>query len=1053
MPMEIVVSSAAFEHLKQSEIVRAGAGAGKTYTLTHKVMDIASAYLKENGRYPRLVVTTFTRKATQELRERLMLLALEERPDLADFVNSRSQLVISTIHGVMDLFLRRYGTHIGIDPGYRVVSALEASKLARQCVRRLVLGEPEAVDLLESFPFNKLVVLLRRLAAVLIEDPEATPFDEKAFAEIFARRARRVAGQLKEVAGQIRGETDKDSWVGMADDYLKLAGILEKPEAWAENRESFIALHEGMKIAKRAGKTPAVSEETSESAKEARDAAKEFKEPLYDPSVWTHFAGQYRRLEGLARRFAEEFRRAKLEAGTLEISDLEHFALACVRESPRAAEAFAREWDHWLIDEYQDTSPFQVELIRALSGVSPHFIVGDPQQSIYLFRGARSDVFERKEKEVLETGGTRKFLTVNRRSRPELLLFLNDFFSRLNPPFQPMDPYLGDEENKIEVDPMRNVATFFIAGPPDESSLDADAEMKAIVRYIQELLEKGVRPEDVCILARTNQTLLEAAEYLGKHRLPAHVHAASGYFDRREIRDALALLKFLVNPHDNLNTVEVLRSPWFRVPDGILAGMGRKRPVSLWEALLSERSMADEFAAVGRLQGYLQLVPKEGITGAFQRALIEAGFIDLAHVHDVSGRRESNLWKLLAQLQEEEGKQGFNPLTFIANCRQGDFSPDEENAEGDAVAAVEPDRINLMTVHVSKGLEFKHVIVPRLSQRPRVTTHEEFTYDEEARRWAIRVPYGEDRKIEASLAEADWLERFREQELREHARVLYVALTRASESVFLSWTLPVTENSWASMVKMDLSPGEHQEENFRYTVLSEAGAPKEAGEAKTVKIKARQPWRSKSGPSGALGLFETSSRDSVQVFSVSDLLERRPGPGFKADAERDIKRALAATSRGTALHRLMELLKYPSSVRLERLVSRWFPGQEDEVLKAVNFVRESKEPPLLEVIANGAVEWRFAAVESGLLIEGQIDLWGRTNSGEAWIVDYKTGNPDYKEKAFEQMSIYSLALRKSGYLLPDEKLMMAAVYPFEGEIFVKSAPSIPQVKGMLGLSG
>ena len=1046
------MSSTAFELLKQNEIVRAGAGAGKTYTLTHKVMDIADAHLKQNGRYPRLIVTTFTRKATQELRERLMLLALEERPELAEFVNSRSQLVISTIHGVMDLFLKRYGTHIGVDPGYKIVSGLEASKLARQCVRRLVLDDTEASELLESLSFNNLVSLLRRIAAVFIESPEARPFDEESFAEIFALRARKLANDFKEAARRIQSETDKETWVAMAKEYLKLGAILEEPAKWTENRERFFSLFDEMPVARRSSRgAQAVSEETAALAKSVREAAEEFREPLHDPACWVLFAGQYKRLEALARKFADEFTRAKLERGMLEISDLEHLALLCVRENPAAAESFAREWDHWLIDEYQDTSPFQVELIRALSGVSPSFIVGDPQQSIYLFRGARSDVFEKKEKEILESGGSRRLLTVNRRSRPELLLFLNDFFSRLDPPFQPMEPYLGDDEKKIEIDPSRNVATFFIAGANDSDESEDDAEMNAIVRYIQDLLENGARPEDICVLARTNQTLLETAEWLGKHRLPTHVHAASGYFDRRETRDALALLKFLVNPHDNINTVELLRSPWFKVPDGILAEAGHRRPASIWERLISENSMADEFSAVRRLQEYLQLVSKEGLTGAFQRALIESGFVDLSHMHDVSGRRESNLWKLLSRLRQEEAAQGFNPLAFIANCRQGDFSPDDANAESDAIAAVEPDRINLMTVHASKGLEFKHVILPRLSQRPRLTTHEEFTYDEDARRWAIRLPYGEDRSMTGTLAETHWLERFRVQELREHARVLYVALTRASESVFLSWTLPEANNSWASMVKLDLSPGEHQGESYRYTVVTEFEAPKDVVFDESNKVKPRSPWQAKVTPSGALGLYETSSGESLQTFSVSDLMERKPGILVKPSSERDIKRVVAATSRGTAIHRLMELLKYPSQDRLHKLVSRWFPGQEDEVLEAVNFVRGASEPPLLEIIANGAVEWRFTAVESGLLIEGQIDLWGRTNSGEAWIVDYKTGSPEFKDKAFDQMAIYSLALRKSGSVAPDEKLMIAAVYPFEAKIFVKPAPSIPQVRSLLGL--
>src|SRR3712207_2438262 len=131
MPLEYRVSNTTPQRLTVDEIVRAGAGAGKTYTLTHRVMDIADEMLRLEKRFPRVIVTTFTRKATQELRERLMLLALNEKPHLVDFVNSRSHLVVSTIHGIMDLYLKRYGANVCVDPGYTVISGQQATKLTR----------------------------------------------------------------------------------------------------------------------------------------------------------------------------------------------------------------------------------------------------------------------------------------------------------------------------------------------------------------------------------------------------------------------------------------------------------------------------------------------------------------------------------------------------------------------------------------------------------------------------------------------------------------------------------------------------------------------------------------------------------------------------------------------------------------------------------------------------------------------------------------------------------------------------------------------------------
>lgn len=1070
--MESHLPGTAPDFLKSHEIVRAGAGAGKTYALTHKVMDLADESLRSQGRFPRMIVTTFTRKATQELRERLMLLALEERPHLVDFVNSRGHLVVSTIHGIMDMYLKRYGANICVDPSYRVVGAPEAAKLARQTLRQVLFADGQPSDLLEAFPFNSLVGLVRRVDAIVAENPDARPFGPEDFAEIFRRRSAAAVAMFKEIAARIREETTKENWHEMADAFDQLAGCLTRD--WAgSGRETFVSVREKMPIAKRSSKgAQPVDEATMQLAKEARALAGEFCEALFDPAAWSLFGAQYEIINDVARRFSEKFRAAKIEQGLLEISDLELLAMKCLRAHPETGNAFSEEWDFWLVDEYQDTSPFQVDLIRRLAGSRPSFIVGDPQQSIYLFRGARSEVFGTRENQILEAGGTRRLLSVNRRSRPEVLLFLNDFFTRLHPPFQPMEPFIKDGQ---PVDASVVVATVFIGDLPDvepgekadddggagpepgatepaasrenegvESAKNA-AEYRAVIRHVQKLLAEGANPEDICVLARTYRVLADVAVWLDRYRLPAQLHAASGFFDRREIRDALAFLKFLVNPHDGENTVELLRSPWFRVPDRAIVQLARKRPqtVSLWDRLIDERSMSDELRSVARLQEYLQLAESAGLSEAFLQGLIAVGAVDLAHTHDVSGRRESNLWKLVSRLQQEECRPGFNPLAFISRSR-ADLMLEEGNTEGDAVAAVEPNRINLMTVHKSKGLEFKHVILPRMEQRPQLTNSETFTYDERVGRWALRVPFGEDQTPTQSLPEADWLESFKTAELEEHARVLYVALTRASESVFLSWTRPIQRNSWAESVPLDLAQGLHRETSYSYVVETEDREP--SANAKTVAksgMKVRTPWSASAGQSDPVG--------AKKPMSVTEYLDKKPGVSFKIESNAEIARLLKLASRGTAVHRLMELLKYRSRIGVEKLVRKWFPGQEDRVLEAVNFVRETTEPAILEIIENGEVEKGFAFTEGAILIEGQIDLWGRTNDGRAWIIDYKTGSPELREKAFDQMALYSLALRRSDLLKPNEPLWLAAVYPFSREIFVESAPTPDQVRHRLKL--
>ncbi len=302
----------------------------------------------------------------------------------------------------------------------------------------------------------------------------------------------------------------------------------------------------------------------------------------------------------------------------------------------------------------------------------------------------------------------------------------------------------------------------------------------------------------------------------------------------------------------------------------------------------------------------------------------------------------------------------------------------------------------------------------------------------------------------ASLAETTHVEEFRAQELQEHARVLYVALTRAVESLFLTWTGRAQTNSWGEMCRLELSPGVHRTENYSYEVHE---GPWEPEHVETNEEKAMVPRaKYRELVLGSLGPQSLNvNSEEAKPFSVTEMLERKPGVVLAAESDRDVVRILKSAATGTAVHKLMELLKYPSRDLMNRLVSKWFPGDEERVLASVDYVRHCKSPPLAEIIVNGEVEWGFAVLVEGLLIEGQIDLWGRTNAGQVWIVDYKTGTPEYKEKAFEQMSLYALALRGSGLVSKDETIKMAAVYPFAKDVFIEKELSREATLAKFGL--
>ena len=1071
--------SPAFKFLKVDEIVRAGAGAGKTYTLTHKVMELAETYFNETQSFPSLIVTTFTRKATQELRERLMLLALEEKPHLLDFVNS-SHLFISTLHGVMDLFLKRYGARVGLDPGFELMSDMEASKLKRQILKTILFSKEPYGDLLQVFTFSQILAMTENVVLLKLEHGESHPFQSQDAFKLFKEQASDLRFRLIDVANRIQAESVKSDWLAMANVFKEVAELLDQTtddwEAWSNQRQTLLNLIASIKTARRNAKAPPVSDETADLAQVIREDLKDLNSEMYQPEFWVLGENYFNLVNQLSIEFCDAFKVEKRRRGQLELSDLELLAMECLRADSDAAAAFSREWNYWLIDEYQDTSPFQVELLKPLVGESPSFIVGDPQQSIYLFRGARSEVFLNKELEIQSHEGKIRRLSVNRRSQPELLLFFNDVFEQIGNQFQPMVPFFGNGDGELSeqdahLKDEKVVAHFLVASNPkkgsenersDKKDLEtgqipssASTELKlegnvddsaneseeglSLVGYIQKLLNNGAAPESICVLGRTNQALAEVARRLNDFGVPTHLHAASGFYDRREIQDALALLKFLLNPHDNFNAIELFRSPWFCIPDQALIDLARNRPVSLWTELQKEHSFSDEMNSVQRLLHLIRRVKEVGVAETWREALIQSGFIDLSHFHDVSGRREANLWKLMVQLEQEERLTGFNPLQFIRN-RLSEWNRDLKNSEGDAVAAVEPARVNLMTVHASKGLEFAHVILSDMGKRPRVSTFQDFTFDENLRQWAFRIPFGENLDRTGSLLEKNWLKQFREQELAEHARVLYVALTRASESVYLSWTEPVQEGSWAQLLKFKLNQGTNcVTGKYSYHVFDKPLVPSRIEKGHFTHLSLRSPWQKRMGDEKSSEIIDadpSSKRTLAKNVSVSDILNQSTGVQYRARTRDDFKQSLTATNFGTAVHRLLEISKYAPMEQIDELIPKWFPGQRDEIFEALQYLRELSKPAVFEIMERGEVEFGFSFLNDGFMIEGQIDLWGRDQSGQLWIIDYKTGSVYYREKAFAQLRIYAKALSMSGLSSKEEVINLAALYPFERKCFV-----------------
>lgn len=968
-------------------LVKAGAGAGKTRGLVEKIVDVYQLF-RAQGQTPRIVLTTFTRKATQELKERLLTKACDlQDARLLQFVSDSSKLQISTIHGLLNIFLKQFGHLAGLEAGFQVLSEEEAEKMARQSLRDILVEHPEELAWLQTYGFQRLLAMCRRFVPEELEHNGLQVVTVEELEQMADLEFEKVRTQALELASTILEEVDEPKWV----EYGQSLKVFARDWPGGE----LVGLPK--KVTRSAKTKP--WEHLHQRVDDFYDDIKgqfqdDSKSKIWDRSRWPSLVQEWRRFLPFAQAFARHYSRTKDQQGRLEMSDLELKTLEIVREHPELAGLFAANWDFWMIDEYQDTSPIQVACLKALMGEnSKRYIVGDPQQSIYLFRGADVGVFARAQVEIESIGGEILHLRRNYRSRADLLSFMNDFMTSVASDFTAMEPH--PEKIDTKLDPC---ALFW-------QTQDQESEVKAVVSRVEELLQKGARLDDICVLGRTHDVLLSASKALKSFGYPTHLHAARGFTERREIIDAGALWKFLVNPHDNLNLLTLLRSGWFYVEDYLLAEWMKERPTSLWREL---ESRADCGPSVQKLIAARKLLEQCSVASAFEQTLCSAAYLDLCLLDDPAGRKESNLWKLIWKARALS-REGGNSLLDLLGERKGDPT---ESSEGDAASAQEPNCINLMTIHGSKGLEFEHIIVPGAGQAPNKSN----TAVLSVREGKMSFPVWDDGDGEFVSSPMDYMvmKQQREREMREFDRWLYVAVTRAKSSLTLIWS-KINNDSWASRSSwFKRAVGQESSDGFAVEIRDSAPEPNAYVAMAAAAPSIRPLWS------------ETSSHASTTesaTSSVTQLIEAtKLGRTFKPT---EALRRWQSQSIGLQIHRALEALKYGHSLADE------LPA---DTKAAVDFVLGLANPPMPALIETGQVEWGFQVKTERGVIEGQIDLWGQAQQ-KIFIVDYKTGSDRAMDDAFRQLSLYAWALRRFGHKDPME---MVIIYPLKKKIESRS---------------
>ncbi|HWG08734.1 MAG TPA: UvrD-helicase domain-containing protein [Solirubrobacteraceae bacterium] len=534
-------------------------------------------------------------------------------------------------------------------------------------------------------------------------------------------------------------------------------------------------------------------------------------------------AGACALLDELLDRFGHEYELLKRARSAVDFDDLELLAQRLLLEREGIRRAWAERFALLMVDEFQDTNPRQLAILRALDRENL-FTVGDELQSIYGFRHADVSLF-RERRATLERRGGSLPLTFNFRSRAELLDVVNAVFAErfADAPeltagrveTEPPDaaPAVELLLTDIEGWELQEATAERIAAGLPPAQTWRQAEARLLAQRIAELVRDGrARAGEIVVLLRASGDLevFERALQLAGLRTLAAVGAFWGH---QQIGDLVTYLRALANPLDEQALYGVLASPLggcSRDCLALLARAGQAARTGLWDIArraaasapepVLERETNGNPAEADRLLASLRpadrsalaaVVPmlereREGasrrpIASLIERAVQDSGYRDHVLGLEWGERRLANVHKLLRLAREFEAGEGRDLRGFLDHV---EYLQHAARVEPDApVQGAEPDAVRLMTVHAAKGLEFPIVCVADLGRQPNARVPDLLV---DGPRVGLRLMRLDGAGSSAALAYEELCAERRQREAEEEDRILYVAMTRARDLLVLS---------------------------------------------------------------------------------------------------------------------------------------------------------------------------------------------------------------------------------------------------------------------------
>ena len=839
--------------------VAAGAGSGKTFTLTQRIVWALKEGSGADGKpylnsLDQALIITFTNAAATEIKERVR--EALEKEGLHSAALQVDDAWISTIHGMCSRILKIHALDLGLDPEFEIINDMTRNQLVNISIEEVLreLSQDESyAEFLSTYAGNR--DALKSRIETLISYAQSSPVGMDAISfvgdssdlEILKAELENLCGALEALRAAIAA-TKPDEAEQLQNVQSELSSKLQQHLVLSLtdfDQAFWEALGKAVKAVR--------------SSKEIKDEA------AYQLKVCSALfrliqdASEGQCLKDVTEQVYKLFKQKKRAVGGLDNDDLLHLTAKVFEEHPEIAAVYTDKFKLVMVDEFQDTDQQQVQMIKSLSGKDAQYLttVGDAQQSIYRFRGADVDVFFRRQAEVSEDLQPR--LVDNFRSHNEILRFVAKVCSAdgMIPNF--MDLSAGREEP----------ATPFIAHSPrvyfevtkfeksGNSKPGDDVTRSQLVAYqladrINTLMQdEKIQAKDVAILMKSVKKAQPYIEALRTFGIESVVSGASTFGEQPEVHLIGSLLQALANMYDSYEGLfPVLSSEIFSLDASDLLLLGTNFGEN--GQRITNRDIAESvvndvcnlpFEISPKLKNALEVLSNarrslsnKRVSDVIKKVVLDAGWI--SRLQKMGNEGQSKIANIFAALEQIDSLQKELSIGVASVAKAFSQWCDTAKESPKVLHCSTQNAVTFMTIHASKGLEFPVVAVVGAVSGPKAGAGSEpFLHVRKDDSYQIAFSssskklhelYDGCHEVPTSLDECKSLLEWRmfletqenEFEEQEQNRRLYVALTRAREAVILTSTIDLTKEGIsprytrkitnALFEEPPLSAGEHQ---------------------------------------------------------------------------------------------------------------------------------------------------------------------------------------------------------------------------------------------------